>query len=130
MKLYIVGMYERGLYAFSIYANAVAFIDANEGSYLYENSGPEAAKGQTFCEVNGVAVGDIVHVPKFFSDSSGEEYIGGAFSSQEEAHAASGRMRTWRIPEDEKKGSGEVSLEEAGIDAVQGAIGGWSGSAY
>ena len=30
-----------------------------------------------------VAVGDIVHVPKFFSDSSGEEYIGGAFSSQE-----------------------------------------------
>ena len=39
-----------------------------------------------------VAVGDIVQVPKFFSDSSGEEYIG----SSQEAHATSGRMRTWR----------------------------------
>ena len=75
-----------------------------------------------------VAVGDIVQVPKFFFDSSGEEYIGGASRARKHtprlaACARGGFLR------DEKKGSasGEISWEEAGIDAVQGAIG---GSAY
>ena len=63
-----------------------------------------------------VAAGDTIHVPLFFSDMTGESYIGGAFTTEEEAEKELRRFDTWKMSEQEKHGSGELHMRKMVLD--------------
>ena len=115
MKLYVVDSApEFQLTAFSTRGKAAAFVAANPGARIMTNSGPKAAKAQAFCDVV-VAAGDtihVIHVPLYFSDLTGESYIGGAFATEEEAENELRRTGTWKMSEQEKHGSGELHMRK------------------
>ena len=118
MKLYVVdsGAHFQ-LTAYSSRAKAAAFVATNPDARIMTNSGPKAAKAQPFCDIDvNVAAGDTIHVPLFFSDMTGESYIGGAFTTEEEAEKELRRFDTWKMSEQEKHGSGELHMRKMMLD--------------
>ena len=119
MKLHIVeapGCFK--LTAHSSREKAAAFVATGLGSRIMTNSGAHAAKGQSFCEVDGVVAGDTIHVPLYFSDLTGESYIGGAFATEEEAADCLRRTKSWSVSAREKGGSGELYMRKMVLDGT------------
>ena len=113
MRLYIVqapsGMECK---AFSSLALANAEIAANNGN-LKKNLGPQAPASKDFT-LKDSELGDKVWISLFFSDNSGNCYIGGVFDCEDEANACNQATKQWKIGPD-KYGSGELYVLDAVI---------------
>jgi hypothetical protein len=115
MKVYIIqepdGM---DVTVYSTQALAEAYVLAHPGAYgspptlMLNSSGKAQCRRQTFFELEGASVGDKVFVHLFFSDLSGESFIGGAFLEKQDAEACKIETYNKNVPAQVKRGSGEI----------------------
>jgi len=100
------------LTAHSSLEKASAFAAGKENSAIVKNASTKVPKGQMFFEVEGVALGDTVHAPLFFSDMTGNSYVGGVFRTADEMSSELRNTKKWRISPMEKNSSGELYKRE------------------
>ena len=96
------------LTAHSSLEKATAFSAANENSTIMKNASTKVPKGQNYFEVEGIALGDTVYAPLYYSDMTDKSYVGGVFQSAEKMRDELGRTKKWRMSPMEKNGSGEL----------------------
>jgi len=111
-----------GVTVYSSQALAEAYVLAHPGApghsvykptLMLNSSGNAQCRRQKFFELEGASVGDKVFVHLYFSDLSGECYIGGAFLSYQEAQACKIETYNKNVPKQVKESSGEIYVLDA-----------------
>ena len=121
MKIYVVQDEEvigesMGCHALGSWAKAKA-AKASTNCTLRKNSGPESMESGGFFKLPKASLGDDVWIALYFSDDTGAYYVGGVFTSHDEAQACLDAYKTWKgISQSEKNGSGELYVIETVIE--------------
>ena len=108
-NLFLVDKHAVGEFSFAAYSTlekAENFMKLNPGSTLVPNCSKDAYRKQFFLE--GVEVGDSIHLQLYFSDLTGRTFVGNAYKS---SNNCSEDVDEWKvITRDEKECGGEIHV--------------------